>query len=463
MDESHLINCCRTCLKDSCNMRSMSTLWNDQIQFWEMLIDLGASDSRNTVPFNVCDKCEVQLISAYSFKTMCQETDLLLNKYFEEEAIAAKSDQEQQQDSHLKISAVATDDVVNIYTNDNSTTYTDVDNLIQDSSDNNHMWEESVDKEEYNSDFKIIIENNDTELILQNESIIMDSSTCILLENHLQNNEIKNEYSLDGGDQVLIHSNETIQQELEMQHNEHTQIIYVTNEMAGNSEDKYSEEISSELVSVDKYSEELSNELVSVDKYSEEMSNELLSVDKCSEEISNESVSVDKYSENISNEIVEMVTDSTINIKTDESEDYLIETNLASSPSPSTAVKSKSSARQKERLIKRKCRLCNLVFDTIKAYQLHHRLEHRARTLCPFCGKLVSKHAMEKHMVSHTKQKDHLCTECGKSFTLGENLKKHWRIHTNDKRYTCEHCGEKFIHWNSKRSHVRATHTGEKK
>lgn len=48
-------------------------------------------------------------------------------------------------------------------------------------------------------------------------------------------------------------------------------------------------------------------------------------------------------------------------------------------------------------------------------------------------------------------------------YCYSENLKKHLRIHTGDKRYSCEFCNEKFIHWNSKRSHIRTVHTGEKK
>lgn len=111
----------------------------------------------------------------------------------------------------------------------------------------------------------------------------------------------------------------------------------------------------------------------------------------------------------------------------------------------------------------RQCLTCRLTFDDHKTYQMHHRQVHRTRTVCTECGKLISKHAMDKHLRSHTKTKEHLCTECGKSFTLGENLKKHLRIHAGDKRYTCQHCGEQFIHWNSKRSHIRTVHTGEKK
>lgn len=109
------------------------------------------------------------------------------------------------------------------------------------------------------------------------------------------------------------------------------------------------------------------------------------------------------------------------------------------------------------------CRGCQLVFATVKEYQVHYRSVHQRQILCPLCGKMVAKFTLDKHMTSHTKTKDHLCNACGKRFTLADNLKKHWRIHTGEKRYSCEYCDEKFIHWNSKRSHVRTVYTGEKK
>lgn len=111
----------------------------------------------------------------------------------------------------------------------------------------------------------------------------------------------------------------------------------------------------------------------------------------------------------------------------------------------------------------RHCLMCQINFDDNKAYQMHHRKVHWPRTVCSECGKLISKFDMNRHMRAHTHPNEHLCTECGKSFTRSENLKAHLRIHTGDKRYSCEHCGEQFIHWNSKRSHIRAVHTGEMK
>lgn len=77
---------------------------------------------------------------------------------------------------------------------------------------------------------------------------------------------------------------------------------------------------------------------------------------------------------------------------------------------------------------RKSCRICCLSFPDVKSYLAHHRQVHQKQTLCPFCGKLVAKDGMEKHLISHSKTKNHLCMECGKRFTLSENLKKHLRI-----------------------------------
>lgn len=66
----------------------------------------------------------------------------------------------------------------------------------------------------------------------------------------------------------------------------------------------------------------------------------------------------------------------------------------------------------------RYCRQCDLQFSDQQAYQAHHRQTHRIGKLCPFCGKLVLRQAMDKHLASHSQKRNFLCTECGKTFTL---------------------------------------------
>lgn len=128
-------------------------------------------------------------------------------------------------------------------------------------------------------------------------------------------------------------------------------------------------------------------------------------------------------------------------------------------PKKSSCIKNKLSKKKPSYL----CRFCNIKFDNQNEYQHHYRQTHRTKIVCPLCGKLVLEQYLEKHNIIHTKVKNHLCIECGKCFTLKENLQKHLRIHSGETKYKCEYCDKKFIHWNSKRSHIRAFHTGEKK
>jgi uncharacterized Zn-finger protein len=61
---------------------------------------------------------------------------------------------------------------------------------------------------------------------------------------------------------------------------------------------------------------------------------------------------------------------------------------------------------------------------------------------CNVCGKVVKR--LNDHLLTHTKNKPHVCKHCLKTFSTNSNLLSHIKVHSDIKSYKCDLCSKKF-------------------
>ncbi|XP_060809188.1 zinc finger protein 93 isoform X19 [Amyelois transitella] len=105
------------------------------------------------------------------------------------------------------------------------------------------------------------------------------------------------------------------------------------------------------------------------------------------------------------------------------------------------------------------CPECKMVFPDMMRYRVHFKINHTDEFFACACGrKFESKYHLEKHSVTHTKERLFSCPECSKSFPRKHTLIGHMWIHSENKRFECKLCNKPFNQKVSWKTHMKSYH-----
>ncbi|XP_015676773.1 histone-lysine N-methyltransferase MECOM isoform X1 [Protobothrops mucrosquamatus] len=80
---------------------------------------------------------------------------------------------------------------------------------------------------------------------------------------------------------------------------------------------------------------------------------------------------------------------------------------------------------------------------------------------CKECDQVFSDvQSLEKHMLSHTEEREYKCDQCSKAFNWKSNLIRHQMSHDSGKHYECENCAKVFTDPSNLQRHIRSQHVG---
>ncbi|MGH0126719.1 UNVERIFIED_CONTAM: hypothetical protein FKN15_062888, partial [Acipenser sinensis] len=68
--------------------------------------------------------------------------------------------------------------------------------------------------------------------------------------------------------------------------------------------------------------------------------------------------------------------------------------------------------------------------------------------------------SLERHMLSHSEEREYKCDQCPKAFNWKSNLIRHQMSHDSGKHYECENCSKVFTDPSNLQRHIRSQHVG---
>ncbi|XP_077519891.1 zinc finger Y-chromosomal protein 2-like [Amblyomma americanum] len=113
------------------------------------------------------------------------------------------------------------------------------------------------------------------------------------------------------------------------------------------------------------------------------------------------------------------------------------------------------------------CRYCPYSSNNKSNVTKHQRTHTGERTfVCKECGKAVARRDhLTSHLLTHSKKRPHECTDCGQRFKRASDMTRHRQMrHSSGGRFAslvCRFCGKRFYNLGLLNQHI-LTHTGEK-
>nr|CAI5868705.1 unnamed protein product [Callosobruchus analis] len=109
------------------------------------------------------------------------------------------------------------------------------------------------------------------------------------------------------------------------------------------------------------------------------------------------------------------------------------------------------------------CEVCGRNFSLYSSLHKHRNIHsERKKFECKVCGKMFNQSSnLNNHLKIHTGEKPYPCWQCGRTFRRKETRDTHVRYHTGERPYSCDICSKKYVAASHLREHMK-THNSER-